>query len=129
MGMFMNLKIAIVACIILLAIGLPAFAHHGNAEFDLTQSLTLKATITDFVWSNPHSEIFFDVKDTDGKLTRWSCEAVQPALLHRAGWTKDSLKPGDQVTIVLHPAKNGKPIGYLQKVVLANGDELRLGSL
>ena len=127
--MFTNLKIAIVTCVLVLAIGLPAFAHHGNAEFDLTQSLTLKATVTDFVWSNPHSEIFFDVKETDGKLTRWSCEAVQPALLHRAGWTKDSLKPGDQVTIVLHPAKNGKPIGYLQKVVLANGDELRLGSL
>lgn len=127
--MFTDLKIAIVTCVIVFAIGLPAFAHHGNAEFDLTQSLTLKATIADFVWSNPHSEIFFDVKEGDGKLTRWSCEAVQPALLHRAGWTKDSLKPGDQVTIVLHPAKNGKPIGYLQKVVLANGDELRLGSL
>jgi hypothetical protein len=125
----MKLKITIVTSIILLAMGLPAFAHHGNAEFDLTQSLSLKATITDFIWSNPHSEIFFDVKDADGKVTRWGCEAVQPALLRRAGWTKDSLKAGDQVTIVLHPAKNGKPIGYLQKVVLANGDELKIGSL
>jgi hypothetical protein len=125
----MKFKTAIIIPIILLAIGLPVFAHHGNAEFDLTQSLSLKATITDFVWSNPHSEIFFDVKDADGKVTRWGCEAVQPALLHRAGWTKDSLKPGDQVTIVLHPAKNGKPIGYLQKVVLADGEELRIGSL
>jgi hypothetical protein len=124
----MKLRITIVTSIILLAMGLPAFAHHGNAEFDLTQSLSLKATITDFIWSNPHSEIFFDV-NADGKVTRWGCEAVQPALLRRAGWTKDSLKPGDEVTIVLHPAKNGKPIGYLQKVVLANGEELRIGSL
>jgi hypothetical protein len=129
MEVFMKRKVAIIVSFTLLALGFPTLAHHGNAEFDLTQSLNLKATITDFIWSNPHSEIFFDVKDADGKVTRWGCEAVQPALLRRAGWTKDSLKPGDQVTIVLHPAKNGKPVGYLQKVVLANGDELRMGSL
>jgi uncharacterized protein DUF6152 len=105
------------------------YAHHGNAEFDLTQSVSLKATIADFVWSNPHSVLFFDVRGDNGKVTRWSCETVQPALLHRAGWTKDSLKAGDQVTVVLHPAKNGKPVGYLQKVILANGDELKLGQL
>ena len=77
----MKLKITIVTSIILFAMGLPAFAHHGNAEFDLTQSVSLKATIADFVWSNPHSVIFFDVRGDNGKVTRWGCETVQPALL------------------------------------------------
>jgi len=119
------------AAIILVFIlyGISTFAHHGNAEFDLTQSVNLKATVTDFIWSNPHSIIFFDVRSASGKATRWSCETLQPALLHRAGWTKDSLKPGDQVTLVVHPAKNGKPVGYLERVILANGDELKLGAL
>lgn len=125
----MPIKRAAILIFTLCVAGFSTLAHHGNAEFDLTQSVNLKATIADFVWSNPHSVIFFDVRSGNGKVTRWSCETVQPALLHRAGWTRDSLKPGDQVTLVLHPAKNGKPVGYLEKVILANGDELKLGAL
>jgi len=126
----MKTKVAIVALAFALCLTcLPTFAHHGNSEFDLTKSLSLKATVAEFVWMNPHSIIYFDVRDDQGKVTRWSCESVQPALLHRHGWTKDSLKPGDQVTIVLHPTKNGNPVGYLQKVILANGDELTMGPL
>jgi hypothetical protein len=122
-------RVAILLALALFAARLPILAHHGNAEFDLTQSLTLKATITEFVWSNPHSVIYFDVRNDHGNVTRWSCETVQPALLHRNGWTRDSLKPGDEVRLTLHPAKNGQPVGYLQKVILANGDELKLGQL
>lgn len=104
-------------------------AHHGNAEFEMDQTVTLQATITEFVWSNPHSVIYFDAKNEKGQLLRWSCEAAQPALLHRAGWTRNSLKPGDHVTVVAHPAKSGQPVGYLIKVVLADGEELKMGNL
>ena len=129
MRIFVTRKPAAIVVLALSMAGISTLAHHGNAEFDQTQSVSLKATIADFVWSNPHSVIFFDVRGENGKVTRWSCETVQPALLHRAGWTRDSLKPGDQVTLVLHPAKNGKPVGNLEKVILANGDELKLGAL
>lgn len=125
----MTIKLGSAIGLALLLYGISTTAHLGNAEFDLTQSVSLKATIADFIWSNPHSVIFFDVRSAGGKATRWSCETAQPALLHRAGWTKDSLKPGDQVTLVVHPAKNGKPVGYLERVILANGDELKLGAL
>jgi hypothetical protein len=106
-----------------------SLAHHGNASFDTEHSVTLKATITSFVWTNPHSQIYFDVKDEKGRVTHWSCEAAQPALLHRGGWTRNSLKPGDHVTIVAHVAKSGAPVAYLQKIILADGEELKLGAL
>jgi hypothetical protein len=122
-------KLSIVAAVWLFVFCLPAVGHHGNAEFELDQSVTLQATITEFLWSNPHSIIYFDAKNDKGQLQRWSCETAQPALLHRAGWTRDSLKPGDHVTIVAHPAKSGQPVAYLIKVILADGQELKMGNL
>jgi hypothetical protein len=124
----MKTKAAIVLTIAVLSTCLPILAHHGNAAFDLTQFVTLKATVTEFVWSNPHSQIYFDVTNDKGQVTHWSCETVQPALLHRAGWTRESLKPGDQVTIVAHPSKSGAPVAYLSggKIILADGKELKM---
>jgi len=124
----MKIKAAIVLAFALFSICPSIFAHHGNAAFDLTRFVTLKATITEFVWSNPHSQIYFDVTNDKGQVIHWTCETVQPALLHRAGWTRESLKPGDQVTIVAHPAKSGEPIAYLSggKIILANGNELKM---
>ena len=122
-------KLSIVATVWLFVFCLRAVGHHGNAEFELDQSVTLPATITEFLWSNPHSVIYFDAKNDKGQVQRWSCETAQPALLHRAGWTRDSLKPGDHVTIVAHPAKSGQPVAYLIKVILADGQELKMGNL
>jgi Family of unknown function (DUF6152) len=112
--------------VMLLMFGTPVFAHHGNAAFELDKVETLQATITQFAWGNPHSIIFFDAKNDKGEVQHWSCESVQPALLHRAGWTRESLKPGDKVTIQLHPGKSGNPVGYLVKVILADGQELSM---
>jgi hypothetical protein len=122
-------KMTTVMSICLLMFCIPVFAHHGNAEFEMDQSVTLQATITEFNWGNPHSIVYFDAKNDKGEVLHWSCETAQPALLHRAGWTRDSLKPGDHVTIVAHPAKSGQPVGYLIKVVLADGRELKMGNL
>jgi hypothetical protein len=72
-------------------------------------------------------QIYFDVKDDKGKVVHWATETVSPGLLARAGWNKDVLKAGDEITITLGPAKNGAPIGYALKIVLANGKVLQLG--
>lgn len=107
--------------------GSAALAHHGNAAYDLDKPITLKGTVTEFAWSNPHVQIYFDVKDKQGKVVHWASETVSPGMLTRAGWTKDELKAGDAITITVGPAKNGSPIGYALKIVRADGKELVLG--
>src|ERR1700733_2879802 len=99
------------------------FAHHGLSAYDEKTPVTLKGTVTQFEWSNPHSQIYFDVKDDNGTVTHWACETLNPARLLRAGWTKHSLNPGDQITITLISAKSGSPVGFLRKLVLADGTE------
>lgn len=104
-----------------------ASAHHGNAAYDLDKPITLKGVVTEFAWSNPHVQIYFDVKNDKGKVVHWACETVSPGMLTRAGYGKDDLKAGDDITITLGPAKNGSPVGYALKIVLASGKELILG--
>ncbi len=111
----------------LLAMPVAMFGHHGNAAYDLNKPITLKATVTEFAWSNPHVQIYFDVKDGNGNIVHWASETVSPGMLSRAGWSKNELKPGDQITITVGPSKNGAPVGYALKIVLSNGKELILG--
>jgi hypothetical protein len=108
----------------ILGLAFPVFAHHGVATYDMGNRLTLKGTITSFDWSNPHTQVRFDVTDDSGKVVSWNLECQPPSILTHAGWTKNSLKPGDKVTITLSPARNGSPVGLLSKVVLADGQEL-----
>jgi len=111
--------------LVLLVSGL-ARAHHGNSAYDETKPVTLKGVVTEFDWVNPHTQIYFDVKDATGHVAHWGCETLSPGRLIRAGWTKDSLKAGDQITITLVAAKTGAPVGILQKLVLADGRELSI---
>ena len=116
---------AIAAILLSLSLGGPAYAHHGFVSwFDMSKSVTVKGTVTSFDWTNPHSYIYFDVKDEKGGIQKWSAELGALAMLSRAGWRKDTLKPGDEITATGNPAKDGKPIMHLDKVVLANGQEL-----
>ena len=110
--------------IALLIMSAPVFAHHGNAEYDEKKPLTLKGTVTEFMWASPHSKILFDVKDGKGSVVHWSIETLSPGKLARAGWTKDAVRPGDQVTVTFSPAKNGTPTGFLQKVIFIDGKQL-----
>ncbi len=103
-----------------------AFAHHGSAGYDSNKSTTLKGTVTEFRFQNPHAQIFLDVKDSSGKMQNWILEAVGIATLSRSGWTKIILKPGDEITVTGNPSKNGAPAMRLTKVVLAGGKELGL---
>ena len=103
-----------------------ARAHHGNSAYDESKPITLKGVVTEFDWVNPHTQIYFDVKDATGHVAHWGCETLSPGRLIRAGWTKDSLKAGDQIIITLVAAKTGAPVGILQKLVFADGRELSI---
>ena len=108
----------------LFAVATLAFAHHGtNASYDLTKRMTFKGTVTEFAWSNPHVQIYFDAADDSGKVVNWAAETGSPGVLAREGWTKHLLKPGDPVTVILAPAKTGAPVGVLVKLTLADGKE------
>ncbi len=106
-----------------LAVSTPIFAHHGASAYDSKKLTTLKGTVTEFQFMNPHSEIFIEVKNTDGKVEKWTAEAASMVTMARLGWTKTIFKPGDQITVVGNRAKNGSPTMRLSKVVLANGKE------
>jgi hypothetical protein len=107
-----------------------AAAHHGNSAYDETARVPVKGTVTEFVWTNPHSQIYMDVKEKDGNVRHWAIETNSPGILTRAGWTRRSVRPGDEVTIILCPAKNGAPVAYIgsgdpgTKVIFSDGHEL-----
>jgi hypothetical protein len=114
----------VVLAIVLLMVCGPMFAHHGtNAEYDGNHPITLKGTVTEFAFVNPHVQIYFDAKDDKGNVVHWGCEAPSPGRLVRMGWTRNDLKPGDQITITLDPAKSGARIGALRKLVTSEGQE------
>jgi hypothetical protein len=110
----------------LLTASLPLFAHHGSATYDTQKVIVLKdATITKFIWANPHSIAMFDVKDDKGTVVHWAAEAGSPSALSLIGWTKNSLKPGDVVTVYTFQSKTGNPVGRLNKIVLTDGTTLK----
>ena len=109
---------------LVLATGPTAQAHHSTAAYD-TKTITLKdAMVKRFVWANPHSVIWFDVKDGRGRVTTWGAESGSPSALTRVGWSRTSLKPGDVIVVELFPAKNGAHVARLARVVLPGGREL-----
>jgi Family of unknown function (DUF6152) len=109
----------------LLAVSVPLFAHHGAAAYDTTKKITLKATVTEWFWANPHCFLKFDAKDDKGNVVHWAVEASNPADMVNLGWSKESFKPGDEVTVTFEPVKNGQPIGRVEQVVLASGQILK----
>jgi len=108
----------------LLTVGGPVVAHHGTAAYADKITELKQVTVTRFSWSNPHTLIDFDAKNANGEVVHWVCETAAPQALRLIGWSKTSLEPGDVVTIDLYVAKNGNPVGRLQKIVLADGTEL-----
>src|SRR5580704_8676659 len=130
------MKIKSVAAIALsvgvLMVCVPLWAHHGNSAYDETHWITLAGTVTEFVWSNPHCQIFMDVKDDKGKVVNWAIESQSPGIMRRNSWSRTSLQPGDQITVTLAPAKNGAPVGFSGnadgKVVFADGRVLKMNN-
>jgi len=101
-----------------------AFAHHGTANFDTTKSVTVKGQVTSFQFINPHVTIALDVKDDKGNIQNWQGALTSPNHLMRSGWSKDTLKLGEVITISGFPAKTGAPEIWIQKVVVASGEVL-----
>ena len=101
-----------------------ASAHHGDAGYDVTKLVTVKGTVTEFHFQNPHIEIFIDVKK-DGQVEKWHGELNSPNLVSRmVGWNGKTLKPGDEIVLIGYRAKNGLNVLRLEKVLLANGTEI-----
>jgi hypothetical protein len=100
-------------------------AHHGAATFDTVGEVTLKGTVTEWVWSNPHSFLRIDVKGEDGTVKNWNVATSNVADLSKRGWTRRTFSPGDQVTVTIQPAKSGAPVGMIRNVVLADGKKLQ----
>ena len=106
-----------------------ALAHHSfAAEFDVAAPITLKGTVSKVEWSNPHAWIFVDVKDSAGKTVTWAVETGGPNALFRRGWTKNSLKIGDEVTINGWKAKDASSTANARDVTLPNGKRLGAAS-
>jgi DNA/RNA endonuclease YhcR with UshA esterase domain len=114
---------------VLLMVTAPIFAHHGTSAYDTTKLTTVKGTVTDFQFNNPHVIISVETKDDKGKVEMWTSEANSPNVLTRHGWDRDIIKNGDQITIIGYRPKNGAKTMRLQKVVLSNGQELDPNSL
>ena len=117
---------AVVIAAALLAICSPIFAHHGAAAYDMSKPVVMKgAVITKYIWANPHTLVFFDAKDEKGSTTHWSVELGSPSAIALMGWNRATLKAGDVVTVYMFPAKNGNPVGRINKIVLADGTLMR----
>ena len=109
-----------------LAVCVPLFAHHGNASYDVTKKPTVKGVVTEYIWANPHVYVKFDAKGENGEVVHWQVEASNPPDQTRAGWTKNTFKPGDEVEITMGSvARNGQPIGRFGGRVVINGKVLQ----
>lgn len=111
----------------LLLFGSPILGHHGtNVSYDRTKPIALKGTVTEFVWSNPHCQLYFDVRDESGTVTKWAGELNSPSVLGRQGWTRRTFKPGDAIALTVFPSRAGAPVGVVDRThaIFANGKEV-----
>jgi len=117
----MRTKLAVFAAVVVLvAAAAPLLAHHSfAAEFDSSKPITLSGTVTKIEWMNPHTYFYIDVKDESGKVTNWAFEMGSPNALMRQGWTRNSMKIGDQITVEGWLAKDGTKTANAKSVVLA----------
>jgi len=108
-------------CTALLLAPLPLIAHHSRATFDTTAELTMKGTVTDWLWFNPHCILRFDVTAEDGTTTNWATETSNPTDVSQRGWSRGLFRPGDEITVTLQPSRNGAAVGHTVAVVTADG--------
>jgi hypothetical protein len=109
----------------LLLMGLPLAAHHSfAAEYESTKKVELKGVVTKFEWTNPHAHFYLDVTDPGGKVANWNLELASPNMMQRNGWTRHSLKEGDQVVVVAAPAKDGTATASATTIQKSDGTKL-----
>jgi hypothetical protein len=124
----MNFNAFCLTAVAAFALAAPAFAHHSFAMFDAAKTVTITGTVKEFEWTNPHAWLRVMVQDqTAGKPLQWALEMGSPGQQAGRGWKPDSVKPGDKVTITLHPLKDGSRGGQLLSAVLPSGQQLNNG--
>jgi len=125
----MKAKFVVSMAGLLMMAAVPVLAHHSfAAEYDSTKAVTLKGVVTKFDWVNPHSRLYIDVKEADGKVTPWELETGNPTALQRRGWKRDTLKPGDPVIVTGFAAKDGSHLAAARTVSTGEGKRLFAGS-
>jgi hypothetical protein len=128
-GSTMNTKHVMIGAALVAAAALPVSAHHSfAAEFDANKPVTLKGAVTKLEWANPHIWVYLDVKDEQGSVQPWQCEGGPPNTLTRNGWSVNSLKPGDQITIEGVLAKDGSKTCNARLVKFPDGRSVFAGS-
>ena len=105
----------------------PVFAHHGTAAYDLSKTVTVKGKVSKFSFINPHCQVYFEVTNEKGVAEPWQAELTSPNHLMRSGWTKETLKAGDDVTITGYRTKDGTNSIWIGKIMLKD-EELKLGT-
>jgi len=118
-GMYASPRLLAAAAVLLLAT--PVAAHHSFAMFDSVNKTTITGTVTRFEWTNPHVFIELDVPGSNGELKHWSVELGSPSILQRSGWKYSDVKPGQKVTAIVNPLRDGRPGGMLYRLTLADG--------
>ena len=120
-----NLVISLSIILGVLLVSGPLLAHHGEANYDTTKVVSVKGTVTDFQFINPHVQIALDVKNDKGEIEKWAGEARSPSMLGRiGGWDKNTIKIGDVITASGHRTRNGTNFLRLLKIVLPDGREM-----
>ena len=113
------------ACALWSASGLPALAHHsGAAEFDSHKKIDLSGVVTKVEWTNPHAHFYVDVKDSSGNVVNWNLELASPNVLIRNGWHRNSIKPGDMVSVTGAQAKDSSNYGSASVITFPDGHKL-----
>jgi hypothetical protein len=113
----------------LLVLGLPLWAHHsGAAEFDSNKKIDLTGTVTKVEWTNPHAHFYIDVKDASGTMVNWNLELASPNVLIRNGWKRNSIKPGDTVSVTGVRAKDNPTYGSAAVITFPDGHKLNFTS-
>ena len=120
----MNKALLAITLVALLGTG-PVLAHHGGNLYDTSKTVELKGTITKFEWGTPHNQIYFDVKLPSGEVQHWVVATEPAGVMLERGWTRRSIAPGDAVTAYVFAARNGATVGNLDRLVKADGTELK----
>jgi hypothetical protein len=121
-----KINFSILVLLILLGVSWPVFAHHGTASYDTKTVVTVKGTMTDFRFINPHVQLYFDVKNDKGEMEKWQAELTAPNKLSRAGWDKHTLKSGDSITASGYVSKNDPHTMWINKLIGPDGESLHL---
>ena len=119
-----SIVVSVPACLIALTLITPVFAHHSAFAFDTENTMIIEGTVTEWFWANPHCLLMIDVMTNNGGIVHWVTETQAPANMIDAGWRKNDLKPGEEVTVTVQPARNGNPVGRIARVEFADGRTL-----